>query len=174
MHLIYKNAFKRCINTCTFHDNLLFYICSVDGPIRFWNFLLVRVFSHSQTQWKVQSIALKFGTTLACVFLCLIILTFLASLLLKLRSQGQCFFGNEYLAKIFSKVCAFTQGKDSRCQSQHIVSVESSSLFHHGIYLWFICFPWWTIDELENLHADRTTNYMVWAIAEADGDVGIP
>ena len=31
MHFIYKNAFKRCINTCTFHDNLLFYICSVDG-----------------------------------------------------------------------------------------------------------------------------------------------
>ena len=31
MHLIYKNAFKRCINTCTFHDNLMFYICSVDG-----------------------------------------------------------------------------------------------------------------------------------------------
>ena len=31
MHLIYKNAFKRCINTCTFHDNLPFYICSVDG-----------------------------------------------------------------------------------------------------------------------------------------------
>ena len=26
MHLIYKNAFKRCINTCTFYDNLLFYI----------------------------------------------------------------------------------------------------------------------------------------------------
>ena len=34
---------------------------------------------------------------------------------------------------------------------------ESSSLFHHSIYLWFICFPWWSIDELENLHADRTT-----------------
>ena len=44
----------------------------------------------------------------------------------------------------------------SRCRSQHI-SVESSSLFHHSIYLWFICFPWWSIDELENLHADRTT-----------------
>ena len=44
----------------------------------------------------------------------------------------------------------------SRCRSQH-VSVESSSLFHHSIYLWFICFPWWSIDELENLHADRTT-----------------
>ena len=44
----------------------------------------------------------------------------------------------------------------SRCRSQH-VSVESSFLFHHSIYLWFICFPWWSIDELENLHADRTT-----------------
>ena len=44
----------------------------------------------------------------------------------------------------------------SRCRSQQ-VSVESSSLFHHSIYLWFICFPWWSIDELENLHADRTT-----------------
>ena len=32
MYLIYKNAFKRCINKCSFHDNLLFYICSVDGP----------------------------------------------------------------------------------------------------------------------------------------------
>ena len=44
----------------------------------------------------------------------------------------------------------------SRCRSQH-VSVESSSLLHHGIYLWFICFTWWSIDELENLHPDRTT-----------------
>ena len=45
----------------------------------------------------------------------------------------------------------------SRWRSQHVVSVESSSLFHHSIYLWFILFPWWSIDELENLHADRTT-----------------
>ena len=37
------------------------------------------------------------------------------------------------------------------------ISVESSSLLHHSIYLWFICFTWWSIDELENLHADRTT-----------------
>ena len=44
----------------------------------------------------------------------------------------------------------------SRCRSQH-VSVESSSLLHHSIYLWFICLTWWSIDELENLHADRTT-----------------
>ena len=40
--------------------------------------------------------------------------------------------------------------------SQHI-SVESSSLLHHSIYLWFICFTWWSIDKLEYLHADRTT-----------------
>ena len=26
----------------------------------------------------------------------------------------------------------------SRCRSQHVVSVESSSLFHHSIYLWFV------------------------------------
>ena len=45
----------------------------------------------------------------------------------------------------------------SRCPSQHVFSVESSSLFHHSIYLWFICLPWWSIDGLENLHADRTT-----------------
>ena len=44
----------------------------------------------------------------------------------------------------------------SRCRSQH-VSVESSSLLYHSIYLWFICFTWWSIDELENLYADRTT-----------------
>ena len=55
---------------------------------------------------------------------------------------------------------------------QHVVSVESLSLFHYSIYLWFICFPWWSIDELENLHADRTT--MFWAMTEAEGEVGIP
>ena len=48
----------------------------------------------------------------------------------------------------------------SRYWSQHVVSVESSSLFHHSIYLWFICFPWWFIGELENLHADQTTTCM--------------
>ena len=60
------------------------------------------------------------------------------------------------------------------CRAQHVVSVESLSLFHHSIYLWFICFPWWSIDEVENLNADRTTNYMFWAITEAEGKVGIP
>ena len=39
----------------------------------------------------------------------------------------------------------------SKCRSQHVVSVESSTSFHHSIYLWFICFSWWSIDELENL-----------------------
>ena len=45
----------------------------------------------------------------------------------------------------------------SRCQSQHVVSVKSSSLFHHSFYLWFICFPWWSIDRLENLQTYWTT-----------------
>ena len=36
-----------------------------------------------------------------------------------------------------------------------------------------ICFPWWSIDELENLYADRTTYSMFWAITEAEGEVGI-
>ena len=62
----------------------------------------------------------------------------------------------------------------SRCRLQHVVSVEPSSLFHHSIYPWFNCFPWWSIDELENLHADRTTNYMFWAITEAEGEAGHP
>ena len=43
-----------------------------------------------------------------------------------------------------------------RDRSQH-VSVESSSLFHRGVCLWFVCFSWWSFDELENLHADRTS-----------------
>ena len=53
-------------------------------------------------------------------------------------------------------VVLFDTSGISRCRSQH-VSVESSSLLHHSTYLWFICFTWWSIDELENLHADRTT-----------------
>ena len=52
------------------------------------------------------------------------------------------------------------------CQSPHLCS-----LFHHSIYLWFMCFPRWSIDELENLHADQTTNYMFWAITEAEDEV---
>ena len=55
-------------------------------------------------------------------------------------------------------VVLFDTAGISRCRSQN-VSVESSSLLHHSIYLWFICFTWWSIDELENLHADRTTVY---------------
>ena len=59
---------------------------------------------------------------------------------------------------IRDRVCCFVKDTPviSRCRSQH-VSVEYSSLLHHSIYLWFICFTWWSIDELENLHADRTT-----------------
>ena len=45
-------------------------------------------------------------------------------------------------------VVLFDTPGTSRCRSQH-VSVESSSLLHQSIYLWFICFTWWSIDELE-------------------------
>ena len=55
----------------------------------------------------------------------------------------------------FSFVCSsvpivlFDAPGISRCRSQHAVSVESSSLVHHSVYLWFICFPWWSINELK-------------------------
>ena len=47
--------------------------------------------------------------------------------------------------------------RSPECWGYVELEVESSSLLHHSIYLWFICFTWWSIDELENLHADRTT-----------------
>ena len=61
-------------------------------------------------------------------------------------------FYGDLVYKLFSSAPVFQWC----CSSQH-VSVESSSLLHHSIYLWFICFTWWSIDELENLHADWTT-----------------
>ena len=54
-------------------------------------------------------------------------------------------------------VVLFDTPRISRCRSQH-VSVEASSLFHHSIYLWFICFPWWFTDELENTHTHKWTS----------------
>ena len=68
-------------------------------------YLVISLFGFEGRIWDLivsvpdHCLSFYFGTTLACVLLCLIILTFLASLLLKLRSQGQCFFGSEYLAK---------------------------------------------------------------------------
>ena len=44
MHLTYTNAFKICINTCSFHDNLLFLICSVDGLSQILEYLLIYIF----------------------------------------------------------------------------------------------------------------------------------
>ena len=38
----------------------------------------------------------------------------------------------------------------------HKLDIEVSDLFVFRD-LWFICFPWWSIDGLENLHAYRTT-----------------
>ena len=74
------------------------------------------------------------------------------------EGQSQSWTGVQLLVFFCSSVpvVLFDTPGISRCRSQH-VSVESSSLLHHSIYLWFICFTWWSIDELENLHADRTT-----------------
>ena len=44
MRLIYKNAFKRCINTFTFHDNLLFLVCSLDALSQILEYLLIYMF----------------------------------------------------------------------------------------------------------------------------------
>ena len=60
----------------------------------------------------------------------------------------------------------------SRCRSQH-VSVESSSLFHHSIYLWFYLFPvmilWWV-----RKPSGGPNNCTFWAMTEAEGEVGCP
>ena len=48
----------------------------------------------------------------------------------------------------------------SKYRSQHVFLSSP----HLGFIIVFIrdviCFPWWSIDELENLHADRTTSYI--------------
>ena len=63
-----------------------------------------------------------------------------------------CWFS---FAPVFQWCCSTPQGSSGvGCNT---FPVEFSSLLHHSIYLWFICFLWWSIDELEYLHADRTT-----------------
>ena len=99
MHLIYKNAFKRCINTCTFHDNLLFFICSVDGFNQILELFACTCIFIFINPMKDTINSTEFWNN---SHMCLAMSHhpyILASLLLKLRSHGQCFFGNEYLAK---------------------------------------------------------------------------
>ena len=117
--------------------------CLVFNPITVNNFasLFTRRWVRRQTQWWPRHKAIYFELVGADAFLFVAWPT-----------------GVQLLVFICSSVPVvwFDTPGISRCRSQH-VSVESSSLFHHSIYLWFICFPWWSIDELENLHADRTT-----------------
>ena len=104
-------------------------------------FLIAHPWVRRQTQWWPRHKAIYFswlGPELFCLLL---------------GPPGfNCWFS---FAPCSVPVVLFDTPGISRCRSQHI-SVESSSLFHHSIYLWFICFPWWFIDELENLHANRT------------------
>ena len=73
----------------------------------------------------------------------------------KYGQQEQVTVRNHNRSTALERSIKNTGGLKPVLRSQHI-SVESSSLLHHNIYLWFISFPWWSIDELENLHADRT------------------
>ena len=98
-------------NTCSFQDNLLFYICSVDGLDQILDFFCLYVYFHIHKH-NERSIALNFETTLACVLLCLTILTFLASLCLSYVPTDNVSLAMNIWQRIFNKVCAFTQGKD--------------------------------------------------------------
>ena len=133
--------------------------CLVVNPITVNNFaslLIARRWVGRQTQWWPRHKAIYFswlGPELFCLLL---------------GPPGfNCWFS-------FAPVVLFDTPGISRCRSQHVVSVESSSLFHDSIYLWFICLPWWSTDELENLHADRTTIcFEPWQKLRAR-EVGIP
>ena len=59
-------------------------------------------------------------------------------------------------APAFQWCCSTPQGSPGVGRNTLFLS-SPHLFFHHSIYLWFICFPWWSIDELENLHVDRTT-----------------
>ena len=56
----------------------------------------------------------------------------------------------------------------SFCVTQGSPSVGGNTSFLSSPHLCFIIviyFPWWSIDGLENFHADRTTNYMFWLVS---------
>ena len=53
--------------------------------------------------------------------------------------------------------------------SQHVVSIEFSSLLHDRLYLGFICCPYWYMDNLEDLHTDRTNICFITMEAEGKG-----
>ena len=80
-----------------------------------------------------------------------------------------CWFSS---VPVFQWCCSTSQGSPD--VGRNMLFLSSSSLLHYSIYPWFICFPWWSIDELENIHADRTTDYMFWAIIEAEREAGLP
>ena len=50
---------------------------------------------------------------------------------------------------------------------------ESSSLLHHSIYLWFICFTWWSMHWWVRKPSRGPNNCMFWAMIEAEGEVGL-
>ena len=75
--------------------------------------------------------------------------------IINIMRQSACLVFNPITVNKFASL--FNCTPVGRASDSVMTPVESSSLFHHSIYLWFICFPWWSIDGLENLHAVRTT-----------------
>ena len=118
--------------------------CLVFDPITVNNFasLFNCTQDERQTQWLPRHKAIYFswlGPELFCLLL---------------GPPGfYCWFS---FAPVFQWCCSTPQGSPGVGRNTLFLS-RPLSLFHHSIYLWFICFPWWCINELENLHTDRTT-----------------
>ena len=113
MHLIYKNAFKRCINTCTFNDNLLFYICSVDGLNQILEcFACTYIFIFINTMKDTINSTEFWNNSHMCLAMFHHLLTFLVRCCLSYVPTDNVSLAMNIWQRIFSKVCAFTQGKD--------------------------------------------------------------
>ena len=123
MHLIYQNAFKRCINTCTFHDNLLFLICSVDGLNQILEFLACMCIFIFTNTMKDTINSTEFWNN-SRMYLQIPVnypdpdpdvsssLHFWLRCCLSYVPTNNVSLAMNIWQRIFSKVCAFTQGKD--------------------------------------------------------------
>ena len=108
MHLIYKNAFKRC----TFHDNLLFYICSVDGLNQILElFACPCIFIFTNTMKDtINSTEFWNNSRMSCYVSSS--LQFWLRCCLSYVPTDNVSLAMNIWQRIFSKMCAFTQGKD--------------------------------------------------------------
>ena len=109
----------------------------------------------------------------------LILLLFYEVLVLQVEVTNQWAWQRQKCHSSPELSCWTNQASNWKAQNWNTVPHKRSSVSHETNSLrwnsmcnmWFICFPWWSIDELENLHEDRTSNYMFWVTAEAEGQV---